>query len=418
MIKKIVFVLLALFCVKGFSQTQTDSLLKAHERVLKEHDKTFSNLLDSINKIKIRVEHFSEDLALTGTRIVSNEERTVEAPKLTIGGYVSTYFAWYSDTADANKFQKFPTTAPQSQAFSLNLAQISAKYSSNSLRAITVLHFGDMPRSVWSPVYNYVQEANAGIRLFRKVWLDAGFFRTHIGLESIQPRENIASGVAVLTFFEPYYMSGAKLSFLASDKLTLQVNAFNSYNGFTEHNLKKAVGLSCIYDLSSKLSVTFNSLWNDDSPDTSKLQSGRLYNNLYMIYKTRKLTLGLEANYGFQQNTSLDPAAPRKTAQMFSALAEAKYMLVKKLFIYGRAEYFNDQDEMLTGPEVNQNKQLVGLTVGGATLGIEYKPLQNTYFRIEGRELETQGDKEEIFFYNGRSSNVRYEFMCSLGVWF
>ncbi|MGZ3865524.1 MAG: outer membrane beta-barrel protein [Bacteroidia bacterium] len=418
MSKKFLYLLLILTGLGGFAQTPADSVLKQHERVLKEHERSFSNILDSIKKIKIRVEHFSEDLSLTGTRIVSNEERALEAPKLTIGGYVSAYYAVYSDTADANNFQKFPTTAPQSNAFSLNLAQISAKYSSNSLRAITVLHFGDMPRSVWSPVYNYIQEANAGLRLFKKVWLDAGFFRTHIGLESIQPRENIASSVAILTFFEPYYLAGAKLSVLASDKLTLQLNAFNSYNGFTETNKKKALGFSCIYDVSSKLSITFNSLWNDDSPDTSKIHLGRLYNNLYMIYKTQRLVLGLEANYGFQQNTSIDPAVPQKTAQMFSALAEAKVMLVKKLFIYGRAEYFNDQDEMLTGPEINQNKQLIGLTVGGATLGVEYKPLQNTYLRLEGRELETQGNNEEIFFYNGKSSNVRYELMCSLGVWF
>ncbi|MGZ3864180.1 MAG: outer membrane beta-barrel protein [Bacteroidia bacterium] len=413
---KILLIVFVLFGAKGFAQN--DSLLKQHDQILKEHERTFANVLDSIRKIKIRVEHFSEDLALTGTRIVSNEERAVEAPKLTIGGYVSAYYAIYSDTADANNFQKFPTTAPQSNAFSLNLAQISAKYSSNSLRAITVLHFGDMPRSVWSPVYNYIQEANAGIRLLKKVWLDAGFFRTHIGLESIQPRENIASSVAVATFFEPYYMAGAKLSVHVSDKLALQLNAFNSFNGFIESNQKKALGFSCIYDVSSKLSITFNSLWNDDSPDTSKIKLGRLYNNLYMIYKSKRLTLGLEANYGFQQNTSLDPAVPQKTAQMFSALAEAKVMLVNKLYIYGRAEYFNDQDEMLTGPEMNQNKQLIGLTVGGATLGIEYKPLQNTYLRLEGRELETQGDNEEIFFYNGKSSSVRYELMCSLGVWF
>jgi hypothetical protein len=400
----------------GLAQVTTDSILNEHKRILQEHSRLFQSLGDSIRKIRIQVQQFEEDLALTGTRIISREERASQSPKLTLGGYVSVYYASYSDTADANNFQKFPTTAPQSDVFALNLAQITARYSSRNARVNTVVQYGDMPRSVWSPVYNYLQEANAGIRLFSKLWLDAGLFRTHIGLESVQPRENIASSVAVVTFFEPYYMSGAKLTYQASDKLTLQVNAFNSFNGFLETNHKKAVGFSCVYDVSPKLSITFNTLWNDDSPDSAKVAHGRLYNNAYLIYKTRRLTLGLEANYGLQQNTSLK--SPNKTAQMYSALAEAKYMLVDKFNIYGRGEYFTDPDEMLTGPEYNQNTQLIGLTVSGGTLGFEFRPLQNAYLRLEGRVLQTHDTNEEIFYLKRKSSTMRQEAMCSFGVWF
>jgi hypothetical protein len=232
----------------------------------------------------------------------------------------------------------------------------------------------------------------------------------------VQPRENIASSIAVVTFFEPYYMAGAKLSYQASDKLTLQLNAFNSYNGFTETNHKKALGFSCVYDVTPKISITFNTLWNDDSPDSSKITHGRLYNNAYLIYKNKRLTLGLEANYGLQQNTSL--TRPNKTAQMYSTLAEAKYMLVDKFYVYGRAEYFTDPDEMLTGPEYNQNRRLIGLTVSGATMGFEFRPLQNAYLRIEGRMLETHDNNEEIFYMKGKSSTIRQEGMISFGVWF
>jgi hypothetical protein len=400
----------------GLAQVSTDSILNEHKRVLQEHRRLFQSLNDSIKKIRIQVQQFEEDLTLTGTHIISREERASLAPKLTLGGYVSAYYAWYSDTADKNNFQKFPTTAPQSDVFALNLAQITARYSSRNARVNTVLQYGDMPRSVWSPVYNYLQEANAGIRLFDKLWLDAGFFRTHIGLESVQPRENIASSIAVVTFFEPYYMSGAKLTYQASDKLILQLNSFNSFNGFLETNHKKAVGFSCVYDVNSKLSITFNTLWNDDSPDSSRVPHGRLYNNAYLIYRTKRLTLGIEANYGLQQNTSL--TSPGKTAQMYSALAEAKYMLLNKFYIYGRGEYFTDPDEMLTGPEYNQNIQLIGLTVSGGTLGFEFRPLGNSYLRLEGRMLQTHDKNEEIFYLKRKSSTVRQEAMVSFGVWF
>lgn len=400
-----------------FAQTPPDSSIRESKKRLDKHEKLFESILDSIRKIQIQVGQKEEDLELSGTRIVSNEEKSAEAPKLTVGGYISAYYALYSDSADKNNFQKFPTTAPQSNVFSLNLAQITTKYSSKSLRAITTLHFGDMPRSIWSRPYNMIQEANAGIRLLKRVWLDAGFFRTHIGVESIQPRENITSGVAIVTFFEPYYLAGAKLSFLLNDKLTLQLNSFNSYNSFVETNRKKAVGFSLTYDASQKLSFTFNSLWNDDSPDSSHVTHRRLYNNAYVIYKSGRFNLGAEVNFCFQQNTSLNGNV-RQAAYMYSGLVSARYMLVKRFYLYGRLEYFSDPNEILTGPEVNENRKLIGLDIGGATLGVEYKPLPNAYLRLEGRALETQGGDEKIFLLNGQSSATRYEMIASLGVWF
>ncbi|MBS1651810.1 MAG: outer membrane beta-barrel protein [Bacteroidetes bacterium] len=408
------FFITFLLPVNVIAQTKSDSL----HHILKEHNKLFKNILDSIKKIRLDVAHIEKDLTLTGTRIISHEERTQESPKLTIGGYITTYYALYSDTADANNFQKFPTTAPQSNVFGLNLAQISTKYSSRSLRAISVLQYGDMPRSIWSPTYNYIQEANVGIRLLKRVWIDAGLFRTHIGLESIQPRENITSSIAVATFYEPYYLAGAKLSFLLNDKLTLQLNSFNRYNGFTENNKKKAAGFSFVYDVNSNFSLTFNTLWNDDSPDNSKIAKGRLYNNLYAVYKSKRLILGVEVNYAIQQNSHLTFNKTYTTAQMFSSLAEAKFMLFNKCFVYGRGEYFSDPDEALTGMLLNQNKQLIGLNIAGATLGFEYKSFGNTYLRVEGRVLNTIGKNEAIFLYNNLSSNKRYEMITSMGVWF
>ena len=399
-----------------WSVAQGDSAIQQHSRELREHKRLLNTLFDSIHTIRVHIGKIDEDLSLTGTRIISKNEGDLESPQITIGGYVCTYYAYYNDTADQNRFQKFPTAGPQSNAFALNLAQLSAKYSSKNARAALTMHYGDMPRSVWSPVYNYVQEANAGIRLHKRVWLDAGLFRTHIGLESVQPRENIASGIAVTTFFEPYYMSGAKLSYIASNKLILQVNAFNSFNGFLENNNKKAVGLSAMYEPNSRFSLTFNTLWNDDTPDGVQPKQGRLYNNLYMVYKSDRWTLGAELNYGLQQHTSINNKD--QTAQMYSGLLLAKYKIAKLYSLYGRVEHFSDPDEILTGPEFNQNKKLIGLNISGGTLGVEYKPKPNSYLRVESRYLQTHGADEKIFYRNNQSSDNRTELLVTFGVWF
>lgn len=358
-----------------------------------------------------------EDLLYTGTGLMTSEEHLGGKPKITISGYVSAYYAYYSDSVGHGNFQKFPTSAPRSNSLGLNLAQLSFHYSSHTARSTITLHYGDMPASVWSPVYNLIQEANAGLRLHKKIWLDAGFFRTHIGLESIQPRENITTNIAIVTYNEPYYLTGAKLSFLASDKLILQLNAFNSYNGFVETNRKKAVGFSATYQASDRTSFVFNTLWNDDTPDSVKTPHGRLYNNLFVVHKTRHFTLGAEANFAFQQNTSLDTALHHHTAIMWSALVSAKYKFNDHWATYAKAEYYYDKDEMLSGPVLDSRQHYVDLEIGGATLGMEWKPFQNAYLRLESRMLQTT-DNEKIFKVNGAPSAMRYEVISELGVWF
>lgn len=417
-LKRIHILVLLLLAIRISAQVSTDSVLKRQDRTIKENSRLIQGVLDSLKKIKIQVSHLGEDLTFTGTSAISRDERINEEPRLTIGGYVSAYYAHYSDSAGYNNFQKFPTSAPRSDAFALNLVQISTKYSSHTLRAMATFHYGDMPLSIWSPVFNYIQEANAGIRIHRKFWLDAGFFRTHIGLESVQPRENITTSLSVVTFNDPYFLAGAKLSFLATDKLILQLNAFNTYNGFTENNKKKAWGFSALYDASSRLTFGFNTLWNDDAADTAKLSLGRLYNDLYLVYKNERFVFGLEANYGLQQNTWLNSKNPKgHTAQMFSAQVAAKYRVLKKLYTYGKLEYYDDPDEMLSGPVLDNRSQYVDLKIGGATLGLEWKPVGNAYLRLEGRVIKT-ADGEDIFRMNGSASDMRYEVISELGVWF
>jgi len=58
-----------------------------------------------------------------------------------------------------------------------------------------------------------------------------------------------------------------------------------------------------------------------------------------------------------------------------------------------------------------------GYKLWGVTAGIEYKPTEESYVRLEGRRL--QMDKNQfIFDYNGSLYNDRYEVMVNAGVTF
>lgn len=125
--------------------------------------------------------------------------------------------------------------------------------------------------------------------------------------------------------------------------------------------------------------------------------------------------MGLEGNFGYQQNSRLNN--PNQTAFIFSGILAFKYRFTHFIAAYARAELFSDQDEILTGPIENENHNLTGLDLLGGTLGFEYKPIPNAFFRIESRVLKTKAS-ERIFYYNNHSNNIRWEGIASIGLWF
>jgi hypothetical protein len=361
---------------------------------------------DSVKKKLFITTNKDSSVLFTGHRITEKEVDT-EIGKLEIGGYISTYYSHYSDEISTNGFVQFPTMAPRNNQVGLNMALISMNYLSKSVRANINLHYGDIAESVWPQPFNMIQSAHAGVKLVKGLWLDAGFFRSHIGIESTQPRENVTSSMAILSFNEPYYLSGAKLTYHINSKLSLQLDAFNSFNGFAETNKNKVIGFSALYDLNDNISITYNLLTCDETPDNHPVKHQRFYHDLYATIQLNKLSFGVEMNYGNQKNSVLKDTT--KTAQMYSGLIVAKYQMIKKLATYGRAEYFSDLNNVLT------ETVSTGKFIYGGTFGFEYKPLKNVSLSIEGRLLESDN---LIFKTKGYYLNQRSEIIGCLDIWF
>lgn len=332
---------------------------------------------------------------------------TAEHPHISVGGYISTYYAYYDDETMKGEFVQFPTICPRNNQFNLNMAMLSFEYKSQHLRSNLIFHYGDIPQSSWPAEFNLIQEANVGFRIYKKLWFDAGFFKTHVGIESFQPRENITSSMAILSFYEPYYLSGAKLTFEANSKLILQLNAFNGYNEYIDNNKDKMIGFSAVYRPIKNLAFTYNALTCDETPDNAPTKKRRLYNNFYTTLNLRKLQIGFEANYGLQKNSKLNDST--QTASMFSSLIVGKYQLHRNFSVYAREEYFSDPDKILSG---DNN---IGKFIYGTTGGIEYHPFKNISMSLESRMLRS----DNLIFKQGKvMTNQRLEFIACIDLWF
>ena len=389
-------------------QAQTDSM--AH--VVNERLKHIEQRLSNDPSLKKNY----EDLTFYYGQLLKHRNDSAIHSDFRVSGYVDAYYAHYSDQLPLGAFQKFPTSAPVSNTFGLNMAMVNFQYQNDNLNATLGLHTGDIAKSAWSEKYNYIQEAHVGIKLIKRLWLESGFFRTHLGFESIQPRENIGSTIALTTYYEPYYLSGAKMTYYFKKQWSVQLNAFNGFNSFVAVNGRKTYGLSLAFEANKQLAFSFNSLYSAVSNELAIIRKKRLYNDLYMTYKSKQLILGLEANYGLQSHSKLSDST--QMAMMYSFTIAAKYNVYKsKYFAYSRLEGFNDDHELLTGPVINSNHQLVGVNALGINLGVEYKPKSNAFLRLEARRLQLN-NKENIFYNQGHYANTRSEIVSAMGIWF
>ncbi len=347
------------------------------------------------------------DLTFNRSRFANRLFEPHAEPELKIGGYISSYYSTNDDDNLYDGFVLFPTLEPRKNQFSLNMALISLAYKNKNMRGNITLHYGDVPESSWPKTFNLIQEANGGFKLFNKVWLDVGFFKTHIGIESFQPRENIATSMSVMNFYDPYFLSGAKLSYLPSSKLTLQVSVFNGYNEYLDNNRNKAIGFTGIYTPNNNLSFTYNFLTSDETPDDIRTKHQRFYNNFYATFSSEKFIVGVDLNFGIQQHSL--KADTTKFGTLYGGLLVAKYHFIKKMAAYGRVESFSDANDILSGTHD------IGKYIYGTTLGLEFLPQKTIGLSAEWRILESD---KLIFRRGNKLTNRRNEFNLCLDLWF
>jgi Putative beta-barrel porin-2, OmpL-like. bbp2 len=333
-----------------------------------------------------------------------------------ITGYIDAYYAYYNDSVGSGNFQKFPSISPRSNNPSLNTAQLSFLYNATKVRGAAVFHFGDIASSAWAAEpYNHIMEAHVGFKIYRTLWLDAGFFRTHFGTEYLLPSENITSSVSVGTVYEPYYESGFRLDWFPVKRLEIQLYLLNSYGTFTENNEKKSLGTNIAWLIKDNLCLGYTNYIGDDSPVGDTIKHLRTHQNMYINYQYKKFKVVAGFDYCMQQHSDIKDGT--KTGTMSSGLATVKFQATSKFGIYTRGEYFSDPNAIMSARITDYQGKATGYKVTGVTLGAEFKPTDESYVRLEGRMLQMDKD-QYIFIDNGKLTNGRFEIMVNAGITF
>ena len=352
-------------------------------------------------------------LILLSGFLFSHEASAQEKPQtLTISAYTDVYYSYFTNEIGANELQPYTTVSPRSNRFGLNVAQIGFAYDSRNVRGNITLHWGDIPKATWSQEYLNVQEANAGIRLANDLWLDAGFFTTHIGTESFLPKNNFLSSTAVATYNEPFYQAGARLAYEGSERFYAELWALNGYNRFLDTNDAKSFGLLFTYNFSPATSITYTNLFGNETVNEADSKRFRTYHNLYLTTVFgEKVYLTVGGDYGTQTNSRFPDL--KETAVIYNALATIRFQFAKKWSVTSRGEIFSDENGFISGLIPHRENEFHGLELWGVTVGSEYRPAPNAYFRAEARYLQLQEDL--VLFMGNYSPNKRWEFKVTIG---
>ena len=329
--------------------------------------------------------------------------------KLKINGYVDFYYSW--DT-DKNKIlRQFPAFNPYRDQFKLNIAQVSFSENLEFVRGKVTIQYGDIPKILYPADEQYIQEANVGISPVKNLWIDIGYFLTHIGYESF-PMNSFFSSYSMGSYVQPLYQSGVKVGYDFSDKLWGCVHILNGYNVLTDNNKNKSFGFEITYKPTSLLTFDYNSIVGNEMPNEVSAKT-RFFNDLITYYSpSDKLDLILGLDFATQEKSKLSDQGA--SATMYSASLSARYKICTKYYISLRGEYFSDEDGFLSGLFINDEGSLSGLKSWGITGAFEYRPIENCYFRIESRFLSA--DSKLKIFYN--NTNTRTEININTGIQF
>ncbi|MBL7889680.1 MAG: porin [Bacteroidia bacterium] len=322
---------------------------------------------------------------------------------INISGYVDCYYA-YNFTEPVSKNIPFAYNHNRHNEFNVNQVLLALKWKKERVRANVALHAGTYVRSNYAAeptVLQLINEANVGVRLTKKLWLDAGIMPSHIGLETAISKDNWTLTRSLCAENSPYYETGAKLTFLPNDKWSVAALVLNGWQNIEEKNTNKAFGVQVQFLPNDKLTLNYSTFIGEGRNLPDSLQLFRHFHDLYFTYLiSPKLSLAAVLDLGYEEKS----LSEKQFVSWYTPALFLRYKLNKKWATCFRAEYFDDQNKIMG---INEE-------VAGFSLNFDFAPLDQALIRIEGKTFpvrDSQGRFDDSSFRNSTLT-------CSIAIGF
>lgn len=313
-----------------------------------------------------------------------------------LGGLVDAYYGWYSTKPSGNApLRNFDTKHNQ---FSFTMVELWAAKTptADSRTGFNLkLNFGPATsefihstdpggvgilQNVQQAYVSYLAPVGKGLQF------DVGEFVTHNGAEVIEAKDNWNYSRSLLfSWAIPYYHVGVRLTYPATDKVTLAGGVLNGWNNLGENNTGKTVYGQVTVKPTSAFS--FIQSYTGGPEQAGNNDDWRHLSDTVLSYTaTPKVSLLGNYNYGRDTVGGTD-------VHWQGVAGYVKFQPTKVVAIIPRAEYYDDADGFTTGA-AQKAKEF--------TLTLELKPADNFMWRVEYRS-----DFSDVAFFKNDKGNFK-----------
>lgn len=334
--------------------------------------------------------------------------------KLTIAGYLDTYYGNTLNSSDQNYVPPFVSSARNNE-FSVNLAFVDLRYQDKNFRARIMPGFGSYMNANYAAeptgLNNFV-EAHAGFKIFSKkdIWIDAGVLGSPYTNESAVSKDHLMYTRSMAPEYVPYYLCGAKLTVPLSKKINFYLYALNGWQQIADVNDQKSIGTQLEIAVNDKNLVNWNTYFGNERSALAPNYRNRYFSDIYWIYNSgKKISFTGCAYFGLQEAENSGSYAMQSWWQANFIM---KYEFSDKYSLSGRAEYFSDPDNTMIGVQ----NEIAGFECFSGALCFNYRFSNHGMFRLEGRSFLTK----ELNYHSRDNMNTNYMnwIISNITIWF
>lgn len=323
--------------------------------------------------------------------------------QVTWEGFVDIYYGYDFSRPMDHVRQPFLYNHNRHNQINLNLGMVRGKMEGENVRATLGLQagtYGEDNYAAEQGMLKHVFEANVGLALNKgkNLWLDAGIFPSHLGFESALSVENLTLSRSLAAENSPYFLSGAKLTYDPSEKLTLLVLVSNGWQriGRPIGNQSLAFGTQVNFHPSDRFSFNWSTFVGNDYPETAARM--RYFNNFYATWANGSgfdLIVGMDI--GLEQRSSGNSGLN----SWFVPTIIARTTLSDRWYVAGRLEHYSDPKGVIIAYEAPAAFNTTGLS-----LNFDHEITNNAMVRFEVRHFTSA---DPIFLNSQNTSQGNFQ---------
>jgi hypothetical protein len=259
-------------------------------------------------------------------------------------------------------------------------------------------------------VLKKIYEVNFGVKIShnKNVWVDAGIFAAHIGIESGIGKDCWNLTRSILADNSPYYESGVKVSYTSYDeKWFVSGLILNGWQRIqrVDGNHTPAFGHRLTYKPNSKITLNSSSFVGNDKPDAvSQIGYFHIFYGQFQLTDNVGLITGFD--FGIEQKSH----GSSEYNTWYSPIAIVKFKADDKQTLAARAEHYSDENRViLSSPAAG------GFKTFGYSLNSDTQVIENVLWRIDARGFS---ESDNTFEKERKPSNSNFFLASSFAISF